>query len=90
MATLLTADGSRRAVSPANGTDFKLKELRAFVGGDIERVALKDGKILIVHEMGKFEGFDENKEATRLFAEAHGHRDIIVGDVLYCNEDEVK
>jgi uncharacterized protein DUF3846 len=66
MATILYANGEIKEVSPVNGTDFQLKEVQAIVGGYVEVVYLKDGRIMIVNEEGKLDGLPCNEQATKL------------------------
>ena len=77
-------------MQPANGTDFKLEEMQAIVGGDIELVFLNDTEIMVVNEEGKVR-LKHNPTATRIFKENHPSlSDYIVGDVLVCKEEQIK
>jgi hypothetical protein len=51
------------------------------VGGYIECIYLKDGKVLVVNEDGKMLGLPENQKATSIIIE-QGRYDFIVGDAL--------
>ena len=84
MAQIIKATGERIKVKPKNGTDFQLDELKDFVGGYIEIVRLKAGKILVVNEDGMIYNLPFNYEATEL-----AYR-MIFGDVLYCDINQVK
>jgi len=66
MATILYPDGRHEEVEPANGTDFKLDELRHIVGGNIEIVPLKDGRIMVCNEESKLLDRPRNDQATEL------------------------
>lgn len=66
MAEIIKTDGTRQPVQPANGTDFKLEEMQAIVGGDIELVFLNDTEIMVVNEEGKVHGLKHNPTATRI------------------------
>lgn len=66
MATILYTDGTSKEISPANGTDFSLKELQAIVEGYIESIPLKDSKLMVINEEGKLEGLPRNEQATKL------------------------
>lgn len=91
MAEIIKTDGTRQPVQPANGTDFKLEEMQAIVGGDIELVFLNDTDIMVVNEEGKVHGLKHNPTATRIFKENHPSlSDYIVGDVLVCKEEQIK
>jgi hypothetical protein len=91
MATIFYPDGTSREVSPANGTDFQLDELRSIVGGHIEIIPTRDGRIMVLNEEGKLEGLPANEEAgalvdlmtperVREMKEEWGDALIIVGD----------
>ena len=89
MGKLIKTDGTSIEVSPNNGTDYTLDELQKFVGGLIEVVAAKErGYILIINEEGKIEGLPINWSATDLADISLW--DCIVGDALYCKDDEVR
>lgn len=74
-------------VSPKNGADFKLEELRTFVGGSIEIAQTIDGRIMVLNEEGKLLGLPINDRATLLYV--YGSYDPICGDVLVCDDGEV-
>lgn len=86
---ILCTNGEKKVVRPKNGTDFKLVELQGFVGGYIEVVTLDNGRIMVVNEEGKLLGLDYNIGATNLVYEC-GIKDLIVGDVLVCDDDMVR
>lgn len=89
-ATIYKSDGTKQAVTPANGFDFSLEELQAIVGGYIEVFSLDEfGSLMVVNEEGKLNGLPFNAEATRLIGEAGivGH---IVGDALVCESEMIK
>jgi hypothetical protein len=77
-------------VRPANGTDFKLAEAQALVGGLIEVFPLNDGRIMVCNEEGKLEHLPVNVEATILFRRTYGPVDTIVGDVIVCQGRELR
>ena len=87
MAQIIKADGTIQEVQPKNGNDFKLAEMNEIVGGYIEIINAKDGRIIIIDEEGKLKNKPFNEEATKLYI--HGLQDPIVGDVLVCNQEEV-
>lgn len=91
MAEIIKTDGMRQPVQPANGTDFTLEEMQAIVGGDIELVFLNETEIMVVNEEGKINDLAYNPAATHIFKENHpGVSDYIVGDVLVCNDEQIK
>ena len=76
MTEIIKTDGTRQPVQPANGSDFTLEEMQAIVGGYIELVEL-DGNL--------------NLEASRIFRAHHpASKDFIVGDVLVCNNNQIR
>lgn len=86
MATIYKTNGGIIEIQPKNKKDFKLKEMQDIVGGYIEIVYLEDGRLMVVNEEGKVDGLDVNWNATALV----GGYDIIVGDVLVCNQSQIK
>jgi hypothetical protein len=92
MATHIKTDGTKTEVQPKNGTDFKLEELKEFIGGGwIEMVECWNpdyqGMVIILDEEGKLKNMPLNVAAT----DAYGvpHWDVIVGDVLICRKEEI-
>lgn len=83
VATLIWPNGVESVVRPADKRKFTLAELQAFVGGDIERVALRPGNghaTMYVNEEGKIKGLSRNRKATRLaLAGTPEYGDTIVG-----------
>ena len=88
----LKANGDVVEVTPKNGRDFQLDELKRFVGGFIEIVRINDKQIMVVNEEGKLNGLPYNSLATEALILAHQGRvdDYIVGNVLLCDNDMVK
>jgi hypothetical protein len=90
MAIVLSADGSSRAILPASGESFSLKELQTIVGGYIEAVRLADGRYLILNEDGKRMSLPVNDTATRALHAAGGMpHDRVVGDCLIVSLKEM-
>lgn len=90
MATLITADGTRKEIQPKNGKDFKLEELQKYVDGYIDIINLGNGLILVINDDGK-DRYPTNKAATDIALE-HGKIfswDYIDGDVVLCKDEEV-
>jgi len=83
-AMIFFADGRSKPVSPANGSDFKLRELQKVVGGLIEVVYLPNNKIMVANEEGLLMRLPPNRSATRLA----GHP--IVGDVVVMDSDMLR
>ena len=87
MATLIKTNGEETNVTPQNKTDFKLDELQNYVGGIIEIVRTKDNKMIVINEEGKINELPINEKATELYI--YSESDLIVGDVLICDENEI-
>ena len=89
MARHIRVDGTSVEVEPQNGSYFTLEELQGFVGGYIELAYLLEQEIMVLNEEGKVNGLDTNKEATTI-AQKAGLADIIVGNVLIINQDQIR
>ena len=89
MAHIIKTTGEVVEVSPKNGKDFSLEELKAIVGGWIEVVSLHDGRLIVCDEEGKLKGKDRNHKATDLYRLTLLTNDFLVGDVLVCNDNEI-
>lgn len=91
MAKIIKTDGTCQPVQPANRTDFTLEEMQAIVGGDIELVYLNDTEIMVVNEEGKIDNLDDNRAATLVFRKNYPDSDdYIVGDVLVCDNEQIR
>ncbi len=91
--TILRAEGpAEPAPKPKNGTNYKLDELRAIVGGSIECVWPADGTIIVMHGDGKIleRPLPLNQAATVAAKIGIAFGDYIVGDVLHCPDEMVK
>ena len=51
---------------------------------------MPDGRLMVVNEEGKLIGAPMNNKATDIFVDAFGVFDIVVGNVLICNDDEIE
>ena len=90
-ARIYKAHGETIDVEPRNGNDFSLDELQAIVSGYIEIAYLNGNKIMVLNEEGKLKGLAINWEATRIYRKTYlWSDDVIVGDVLVCNENQLK
>lgn len=91
MATVIKADGTREEVT-LNAKDT-LGDLQQRVGGHIQILPFRDGtgRLMVIHEEGKFMGFPINQEATVIAWKLIGiaRDDFIVGDILICEDGEV-
>lgn len=90
MAKIIKTNGEQIEVSPKNGKDFKLYELKKIVHGWVEIVWLPSDQILVVNEEGKLLNLPINDVATRIYHDAFGYNDVIVGDVLLCDSNQVE
>lgn len=88
MAQHILTTGEIQEITPQNGTFFKLHELNEFVGGYIELVYLSDNRLMVVNEEGKIMGLPVNIKATREVVMS-GINDVIVGDVLICDDSQI-
>lgn len=84
MAKIIKSDGTERNVEPRNGGDFSLSEMQRIVGGFIEIVTLKDGQLMVVNEEGMLLEMPYNQKASELYGQP------VVGNVLVCNDDQIK
>lgn len=88
MAKIYKINGEVETVKPANGTDFTLEELQKIVGGLIEVVPVFGDKYIVVDEEGRMKNYKHNKNASMLvYGQVIGD---IVGDMLLCNQNEIK
>lgn len=88
MATLIKTDGTVTKIDPANGKDFKLKELQGYVNGSIEIINLMNGNVLVVNEDGKLKD-KPNLKATCVAMHVLRKNDYISGDVVLCKQREI-
>ena len=73
------------------GYEFTLEEMQAIVGGYIELVELDGSTTMVVNEEGKLIPLSLNLEASRIFRAHHpASKDFIVGDVLVCNNNQIR
>ena len=91
MTEIIKTDGTRQPVQPANGSDFTLEEMQAIVGGYIELVELDGNTTMVVNEEGKLLGMPYNAGADREFhSRFPSSKDFIVGNVLICNNNQIR
>ena len=88
MAHIIYANGLVQEINPENKRNFSLEELQRIVHGYIESIHLPKNRLMIINEEGKLKGLPVNILATREIL-SHGYNDVIVGNVLICNSDEV-
>ena len=89
MAELIKHTGETVEIEPENGSNFKLQELYKILNCKlIEFVATRDGRLIILDEEGKLQNKSINTKATKLYK--YGERDVIVGDVVICNNKQIE
>ena len=91
MAQKLHIQGVYKECTPKNGKTFTLEEIQEIVGGYIEILTFKDGRMMVMNEEGKLLGFPINPEATRIARENNliWPNDYIVGTVLIADPGEI-
>lgn len=104
MAELLKADGTKQEVTPKDGENFSLEELRELIGCDmIEVIYLNndayhcddpDSMIFIGDEEGRFANdFKINDEATKIYCDSwnvDSDEWFIVGNIIHCPSKMLK
>jgi hypothetical protein len=86
MAKLYKPNGEIIEVPPKNNIDFSPQELIEFVDGYIEFIHTIDHRIMVVNKEGKNYGLPFNLNATKIA----NIDDVIVGNVLVCDIDQVR
>ena len=86
---LIRADGTFEHMPPANGAAYELAELQGLVGGYIEVIRTPLGMVMVMDEEGKLKEKAVNVAATEIFR-GLGVRDVVVGDVVYCDPAMVR
>lgn len=89
-AKIIYADKEEEDYTPKNGKTFELDEMQGIVGGYIEIINLKDGRMMIVDEEGKLNNKEVNIPATNILRRDHYTTDYIVGTAIVCDADMVK
>ena len=87
MAQLIKVNGETIDITPDNETNFTLKELQKYVGGIIQIVSTKKGRLMVINEEGKLFNLQKNNIATGLYE--YGEEDIVVGDVVIIDKDQI-
>jgi len=87
-AEIIRANGDRMFVEPENKKEFTLKELQGFVGGYIQIVETRDSRLIVLNEEGKLNKLPTNGIATAYYK--YGKKDVIVGDVIIINKDQIR
>lgn len=89
MILIIKTDGSVSEFKPA-GKRITLEEMQKIVGGYIEMLHLdgRSKKVLVVNEEGKLKNLPINHKAT-LMAKSDWIQDIIVGDVIFADSEDI-
>lgn len=90
MAQYIQANGTVTRVTPAYGAAFSLQEMQSYVGGYIEALQLRDGRIMFLNEDGKRLDLAYNAAADIVAHQRGGlpPYDHIVGNVLITSRAE--
>ena len=88
-AKIIYTDKEAEDYTPKNGKTFELDELQGIVGGWIEIVRLKDGRIIVIDEEGKSKDKAVNIPATNILRRDHYTTDYIVGTAIVCDADMI-
>ena len=89
-AKIIYTDKGAEDYTPKNGTTFELEEMQKIVGGYIEIVRLRDGRMIIVDEEGKSKDKAVNIPATNILRRDHYTTDYIVGTAIVCDADMIE
>ena len=89
-AKIIYADKEDEDYTPKNGKTFALTEMQEIVGGWIEIVRLKDGRIIVIDEEGKSKDKAVNIPATNILRRDHFTTDYIVGTAIVCDADMIE
>lgn len=84
MAKIIKVDGTESELQ-----DVSLESLKKAVGGWIQIVPTNDGRLLILDEEGKLKDKPVNMKGTKLTRGIVDDYDLIVGDVVVANNDEI-
>src|SRR6266571_2955281 len=74
MAKWIKATGQELDVSPENGTEFTIEEMREYVDGYFEALPYTNNLIMYVHEEGALIGLPYNAKASQLLKEKQPNR----------------
>lgn len=87
-AKVIRVNGETEEVEPENGSDFQLEEVKRLIGCEwIEVVRLADRRLMVMDEEGKLLRKRCNVKATEMYNHPY---DVIVGDVLVCDADQLR
>lgn len=91
MAILFRTDLTMKEITPKNGSDFSLKELYEILDCDsVEVVPLTEINSFVVDEEGKLKDKECNMYASKIYQKFLNTTDVLVGDCLMINNEEIK
>lgn len=74
-------------MTPLDGKEFTLEELRDLVGGHIEIVRLNDGYFLVCNEEGHLKRLQVNDFATYFYWQTYGVIGTVVGHCIITTQN---
>ena len=86
-AKIIYTDKEAEDYTPKNGKTFALTEMQEIIGGYVEPIRLKDGRIIVIDEDGKSKDKAVNIPATNILRRDHFTTDYIVGTAIVCDAD---
>ena len=89
-AKIIYTDKEDEDYTPKNGKTFALTEMQEIIGGYVEPIRLKDGRMIIVDEDGKSKDKAVNIPATNILRRDHFTTDYIVGTAIVCDADMIE
>lgn len=91
-ALFIQTDGTETPIEPDDGKVFTLDKLQELVGGYVEIIARKNGKIMLGDEDGRMKNLPINRMATDLLHSwlAPAPTVTLVGDILIVPDDTMR
>lgn len=91
-AKLVRADGTEQEITPANGRDFQCEELYQLLDTDtIGVVYLENGDLMLLDDNGKCQEPEKPRnDLATVIADNIGSDDYIVGDVVVCDNSQLR
>ena len=90
MATLYKPNGGIKHVEPENGEYFTADELHELIDGYFQIITLNDGTYLVCDDDGKLKDLPYNGNATAIWFRNFGMTDVLVGNVLICDANQIR
>jgi len=90
MAVIIRATGEYEDIEgKGENNTLTYSQMVEAVGGYIETVPTNDGKVMILDEEGKLKSKPLNIKATKMVEGVIMADDVIVGDVIVCENSEI-